>query len=174
MKTPYAAALSFFFSSWIAYAETPHAYTLIGSKASNEDIEFIDVDTIQRQPDGATAWLLLYNAQPIKFAGKSVEYGIYQFHYSCTGRTVQVLYGGAYSLDGDSVATNDVPEDPSPVVPESLEEAAIDLICAGVNPFPQLPIFHEQLKALEFARELSEHLTRDKAMSIQELTPITK
>lgn len=155
-------AVSLVLTAGTSYAESMHSYVLVGTRASDEAVEFIDTGSIEKSADAPTAWMLLFNPEPIFVGGRRVEYGLYQYRYFCHRHMTQILYGAVYSGDGNPLSTDDSAGKPQPVVPESLEETAFALVCENRLPFAEVPSFDEQTKALAFARKLSARLQSKK------------
>jgi hypothetical protein len=145
-----------------AFSEPVHSYVLIGARASDEVVEFVDTSTINKSGTTATAWVLLSNPEPIFVAGARVEYGLYQYRYFCHRKMTQVLYGAVFSNDGNPLSVDDEGGKMQPVVPESLEETALAFVCDISKPLADVPPFSQQTEALAFAHKLSARLKAKK------------
>lgn len=112
-------------ATWYGFTVTRGAHSII----------FFDMDTVTKQPGSVTLWLKTVKSErwpesdgSYSYAGKSV--------YSCSKRTSTTLVEVSYDKDKQHLKTNSNASKPSDIIPGSLGEDILKVVCA--SDFPNL------------------------------------
>jgi hypothetical protein len=118
-------------------ASVKHSFVLTGAANGSAlgafDL-FMDTATMARSGDEVTAFALKVFGGPVDPAARQGAYTIDTVAYLCSAKTATTRYLVVYQGDGAPLQSGPVSTGPRPVKPGSIEDKALGLACANVDP----------------------------------------
>ena len=119
---------------WAAAVQAQAQHSYVAVAFGKSVIGFVDADSIKEDLGNIrTAWALLVDEPPMKGIRGTVQYSMIQERFDCSAGTAAITYNADYDQDGKSLNSGPVYLSQTPVVPDSVEEAALNSVCGGLS-----------------------------------------
>lgn len=96
---------------------------------ANGDVAYLDKTTIQVSGNKRIAWSKVEKAEPISYQGGVLKHWVAQTEVDCKARTLRTILEIGYQPDGSSLYQFPEQEKATPVVPDSMGEMRLQVLC---------------------------------------------
>ena len=151
--------LAFFLISALNFS---HAATWFNMTPLNDDemVVFFDLETLSKDKNGAVLWIN-FTKDALQPRSDGIYSNIIRERIVCERRTIQALSSVNYDKDGNSLGTYSQPGTPQDVIPGSVGETIMRIVCTKDFPksteeYQLVQVLHNDTK--NFAKNYFNHL----------------